>query len=198
MWSHTTIATDFICLSPNSSYGRIWIGLVVDTNMYPAHTKMHYGRHRLCSTGCSARPISAESHYHASTWIAGHTLGIGIGTAITGEDIDTHVKGEFKNWSPGRNDSDNIVPCHIHGVFPHNNYKGIISQWQFKFLRLTLKSLFPPWLHLEILLVISSDHRDGPDLAWGGGLPPPGRGPHIHNIIHLVNVGNQNGRTNYS
>ena len=114
-------------LTPDSSYARIWIGLVVDTNKYPANTKKHYWRHRLCSTGSGAGPISAEPHYHATSSVSGVTLGI---AASSGEDIDTHVKGEFINWSPGRNDSDNIVPCHIHRVFPHNNYKGMISQWQ--------------------------------------------------------------------
>ena len=68
----------------------------------------------------------------------------------------------------------------------------------YKLFKLTLKSLFPPWLQLEILLVIRSDDRDGSDLALGGGRPPPGHGPHVHNVIHLVNVGNQNGRTIYS
>ena len=28
---------------------------------------------------------------------------------------------------------------------------------------LTLKSLFPLWLHLELLLIIRCDHGDGPD-----------------------------------
>ena len=119
-----TIATDFICLMPNSSYSRIRISLVVDTNMYPAITKIHYGRHRLCSTLLCAGPICAQPHYHAGSpnVAAGGTLAK-VATN-SGKSIDTHVKGEFKNWSPGRNDSDNIVPCHIHGVFPHNNYKA--------------------------------------------------------------------------
>ena len=127
MWSYTTHATDFIWLSPKTSYSQIWISLVVDTNMYPSHTKLHYGRHRLCSTLLCAGTISAESHYHASSSIIGVTLGIATNSGV---DIDTHVKGEFINWSPGRNDSDNIAPCHIHGVLPNNNYKGMISQWQ--------------------------------------------------------------------
>ena len=62
---------------------------------------------------------------------------------------------------------------------------------------LTLERLFSLWLDSDpkLLLVLRCDHGDGPDLAGGGGLASPGRGPHVHNVIHIVNVGPQDGRT---
>ena len=58
---------------------------------------------------------------------------------------------------------------------------------------LTLKNLFLFWLltDAKLLMVIGSEHCDGPDLTWGGRLTPPGHCPHVHNVIHLIHLGPQ-------